>query len=58
MGRRYPESDAEEPRTKGARRVVVLPPAMKNQKDLVRDVLDVGRGNAEPPEGAAEIIEL
>jgi len=39
-------------------RVVVGPPPVKDEEDVMHEIFDVDAGGAEAPEGAAQIVEL
>jgi hypothetical protein len=58
VGRGHAEGNPEKVGLECARRIIFVPCVPENQENLVCQVLDIARSNAETLEGTHEIVEL
>ena len=53
-----PKCDAKKPGPERMGWVVVGPPPVQDEEDVMHEIFDVGAGGAEAPEGAAQVVEF
>jgi hypothetical protein len=58
VGRCHTKCDTKKPGPERMGWVVVGPPPVQDEEDVMHEIFDVGAWSAEAPEGAAQVVEL